>query len=243
MLENKIKRITKNSLSEAIAEQIIGLISSGDLHPGERLPSERELCQQFGVGRSSLREALSCLAIVGVLDVRVGDGTFIAQDGQKFIGRVFEWRVLTEQQDLENLLEVRIALEADAAAYAATRGTEEQFQRLEKVLKEMQSSQNDPKKFAALDLDFHLIIAEASNNKLMHDLLTMIRGQLQQALTKIVSLPGGTRLACDTHKEIYDGVRKRDPQKARCHMKNAIQLALDRYRKAAAHPSFDSCSK
>ena len=77
-LENKLKRVSKNSLSEDIAKQLMNLISNGDLQPGYRLPAERELCQRFGVGRSSLREALRGLAMIGVLDIRVGDGTFVA---------------------------------------------------------------------------------------------------------------------------------------------------------------------
>src|SRR2546425_3816623 len=80
ILQNKFMPIDKTSLSEEIAGQIMSLVSSGDLMPGQKLPSERELCLRFGVGRSSLREALRCLTIVGVLETRVGEGTFLAID-------------------------------------------------------------------------------------------------------------------------------------------------------------------
>jgi GntR family transcriptional repressor for pyruvate dehydrogenase complex len=233
-IEDQLKPVSKNSLSEDICRQIMNLISTGVLQPGYRLPAERELCQRFGVGRSSLREAIRGLGIIGVLDVRVGDGTFVALNGEKFIGKVFEWRLATERQNLENLLEVRLALEAATAQYAAIRGTEEQFDQIEEILNKMQACINDKTSFAQLDLEFHLVIAEASNNTLIYDLLSIIRAQVAQALTEVVSLPGGAELAYETHREIYEAIRTRDPEKARAHMKHSIQLGLDRYREASA---------
>ncbi len=72
------------------------LISNGDLKAGQRLPSERELCKKFAAGRSSLREALRCLSIMGVLTAKVGDGTSVAMDGTKFMETVLQWRLMTE---------------------------------------------------------------------------------------------------------------------------------------------------
>jgi len=84
-VQSKIRRVTKLSISEEIAQQIMDLIANGDLKAGQRLPSERELCKHFGAGRSSLREALRCLSIIGVLNARVGEGTSVAADGGKFL--------------------------------------------------------------------------------------------------------------------------------------------------------------
>ncbi len=112
----------------------MGLIATGDLKPGQRLPSERELCVRFGTGRSSLREALRCLSIVGVLNARVGEGTSIAVNGDKFLGKILEWRLITEQHDIENLMQVRIGLEGLAAASAARTGSEENIRALETLL-------------------------------------------------------------------------------------------------------------
>lgn len=232
-LESKLRRIAKVPLSEDIAQQIMGLIASGDIKPGQRLPGERELCKQFGVGRSSLREALRCLAIVGVLDVRVGEGTFLAPDGERFIGKIIEWRVITERRNVENLFELRLALECDLAAYAAARGTDSHFDRLSAVLGKMESCTENRKQFAPLDLEFHLIIAEASNNTLMYDLLMMIRSQLEHGLMRVVSLPGGTDLAYKQHLEIFDAIRRHDQDKAKAQMRAHIQAALERYRKAS----------
>src|SRR6201994_625914 len=113
---SKIRPVSKVSISEDIAQQVLDLISSGALKPGQRLPSERELCKHFGAARSSLREALRGLSMIGVLTARVGEGTSVAADGGKFLGKIMEWRVIAEKHDIENLLEVRVALEGIAAA-------------------------------------------------------------------------------------------------------------------------------
>ncbi len=81
---SQAKPVVKTSISDEIVSQIMSLISNGDLKPGQRLPSERELCKRFAAGRSSVREALRCLCIVGVLNARVGEGTSVATDGVKF---------------------------------------------------------------------------------------------------------------------------------------------------------------
>jgi GntR family transcriptional repressor for pyruvate dehydrogenase complex len=86
----KLRRVAKVSISDEIVEQLMELIAQGDLKPGQRLPSERELCVRFGTCRSSLREALRCLSIVGVLNARVGEGTSVATDGGKFLGTILE---------------------------------------------------------------------------------------------------------------------------------------------------------
>ena len=132
----RVKPVSKISISEEIAQQIMDLISEGHLKPGQRLPPERDLCKQFGIGRSSLREALRCLSIMGVLDARVGEGTSVAVDGGKFLGKVVEWRLITEKHDIEDLLEVRIALETVAAARVAALGSKEELARLQGVAEE-----------------------------------------------------------------------------------------------------------
>src|ERR1700735_2540913 len=136
-VESKIRRVTKISISEEIAKQIMDLISNGDLKPGQRLPSERDLCENFGASRSSLREALRCLSIVGVVSARGGEGTSVAPDGGKFLRKILEWRLITEKHDIENLLEVRIALEGVSAANTALHGTPEDIDKARQLLAKM----------------------------------------------------------------------------------------------------------
>jgi GntR family transcriptional repressor for pyruvate dehydrogenase complex len=229
---SKLQRVSRTSLSEDIAHQILTLISTGDLRPGERLPSERELCTLFGVGRSSLREAIRCLVIVGILDVSVGNGTFLATNAERFIGKVAEWRVLTEHQNMENLMEVRLALECAASARAAMCGTDKHFKELEDLVKKMRRSVSQPKQFIALDLEFHVLLAEASNNPLLVDLLNMLRKQLSSAMLTFVTMPGGASLACKHHEEMLTALRNRDSEAARMVMQIHLSSSLERYRKS-----------
>ncbi len=228
-IKSKIRPIAKTSISDEIVEQILALIANGDLKPGQRLPSERELCKNFNAGRSSLREALRCLSIVGVLTARVGEGTSVAMNGGKFLGKIVEWRIITEQHDIEDLMQVRIALEGVTAASVALRGSEEDLAKLELVIKKMESVLNDEKKFAALDLEFHITMATISKNFLIYDLVAMIRGQLEKTLQKVLLLPNAMPLTLKEHIAIWNAIKRRDPDVASAAMQSHLKSALKRY--------------
>jgi GntR family transcriptional repressor for pyruvate dehydrogenase complex len=228
-VESKIKRVTKISISDEIAKQIMDLISRGELKPGDHLPSERELCKDFGASRSSLREALRCLSIVGVLNARVGEGTSVSEDGEKFLRKIIEWRLITERHDIENLLEVRMALEGVSAANTARHATAEQVEELRKLVAKMQTSLKDEKAFAALDLEFHVAIAEASGNELVSDLIALVRGQLLKALHKVLVVPHALPLALKEHVAIFEAIERRDPDAARRAMQAHLLAHLLRY--------------
>jgi len=231
-VESKIRRVTKISISEEIAKQIMDLISNGDLKPGEHLPSERELCINFGASRSSLREALRCLSIVGVLNARVGEGTSVAVDGGKFLRKIIEWRLITERHDIENLLEVRIALEGVSAAKTALHGTPEDVEKLRKILAKMKKAIGDEKAFAALDLEFHITLANASRNVLISDLISLIRSQLVKGLHRVLVLPHALPLTHKEHTAIIKAIERHDAEAARDAMHVHLEGHLRRYTKA-----------
>lgn len=236
-VESKIKRVQKISISEEIAKQIMDLISRGELRPGDHLPSERELCKDFGASRSSLREALRCLSIVGVLNARVGEGTSVAEDGEKFLRKIIEWRLITEKHDIENLLEVRIALEGVSVANTARQATAEQIEGLRKLIHKMQSVLEDEKSFAALDLEFHIAIANASGNTLVSDLIELVRSQLVKALHKVLVVPHALPLTYKEHRAIFEAIERHDPNAAREAMQAHLKAHLVRYTSANANGS------
>jgi GntR family transcriptional repressor for pyruvate dehydrogenase complex len=226
----RIRPIARTSISEEIAKQIIRLISTGELQPGQRLPSERDLCLQFGASRTSLREALRCLSIVGVLNARVGDGTSVAADGEVFLRRIVEWRLITERHDVENLMEVRIALEGISAANAAVRASAEEIERFHDLLRKMKLAVKDARRFAVLDVEFHVALAKASGNALVFDLVSLIRNHLVRVLPKVLQLPHALPLVTREHTTIVEAIERRNPKAARAAMHAHLEAHLTRYR-------------
>ena len=230
--KSRFKPVIKTSISQDIVTQIMNLISNGDLKPGQRLPAERELCKMFSAGRSSLREALRCLSIVGVLDARVGEGTSVALDGAKFFGTIVEWRVMTEKHDVEDMMELRLALEGLTAANAARKRSEKDLAKLQALLVSMEEVIDDEKRFAALDLDFHLTLAKASDNFLIFDLVAMIRGQLAKTLSRVLLLPNARPLSLKEHTSVYRAIKRGDPVEATTAIHAHLNAAIARYHKA-----------
>jgi len=228
----KVQPVRKSSISDVIVQQIITLISNGDVKAGERLPTERELCKKFGAGRSSVREALRCLSIMGILRAKVGEGTSVAMDGSKFMETVLEWRIVTEQPDIENLMEVRIALEGVGAARAARHRSAANLEQLSGLLEKMEGSVDNAKRFAEHDLNFHLELARASENGLIFDLISMVRGQLERTIAKILLLPQEIPASLKEHKAIFDAVKKGNPEAAREAVQVHLHSTVKRYRKA-----------
>jgi GntR family transcriptional regulator, transcriptional repressor for pyruvate dehydrogenase complex len=228
----KVRPVQKSSISDDIVQQIMRQISTGNLRPGQRLPPERDLCKSFNTGRSSLREALRCLSIMGVLTARVGEGTSVALDGGKFLETVMQWRFITEKYDIKNLMELRIALEGLAAAAGAERATDEDIESLENMISRMEASVDDPKRFGSLDLDFHLGIARASQNQVIFDLVSLIRGQLARALAAVLVLPHARPRSVEEHTAVLRAVKRRNSEAARKAMQAHLEAAIKRYERS-----------
>jgi GntR family transcriptional repressor for pyruvate dehydrogenase complex len=231
-LHSPAKPARKTSISDEIVNQIMSLISNGDLKPGQRLPSERELCKRFGAGRSSVREALRCLCIVGVLNARVGEGTSVATDGVKFFGTIVEWRVVTEKHDVEDMMELRIAMEGVSAAKAALRRSEQDLTKLQTLLDAMKGTIEDVKRFAVLDLDFHLTLAQICGSLLIIDLLAMIRSQLEKTMSRVLLLPNALPQSLKEHTTIFRAIKRGSAKQASAAMQGHLGAAMKRYHKA-----------
>src|ERR1700731_2331607 len=114
-----LKRVRRISLSDDIVEQLTGLIAQDVLKPGDRIPSEKQLCRQFGVGRTSVREALRGLSVMGILESHAGDGTFVSSNRDRYIERAFQWGLLLDRKVAEDLVQTRLILESSTAYVAA----------------------------------------------------------------------------------------------------------------------------
>jgi GntR family transcriptional repressor for pyruvate dehydrogenase complex len=215
----EMKPVTRTSVSDEIVAQIINLISRDVLKPGERLPPERELCKQFGVGRSSLREALRSLAVMGILDGRVGEGTFVSNNNRKYLEKTLQWGLLLDRKKVQDLIETRLMLESQTAFLAAQRATAENLQEIEETLRGMEASIEQPEKYLGFDLQFHLMIAQATQNSILSSLLSMIRGYLQEWIKGSLAEPSMSKtemrakLSLQEHKKILQALRMVMPRK------------------------------
>jgi GntR family transcriptional repressor for pyruvate dehydrogenase complex len=211
-----LKPVSRTTLVEQVAHQVLRMISEGRWKAGEKLPSESELCRGFHVGRSTLREALRSLAFAGMLRMRAGDGTYVAEGPSSILGRVFAPGLLKTEKDMNDLFEARRVLEGGAATLCAERATEEDLQNLERLAKELQLYPSDPAgRDQELDVAFHLAIAAASKNEILAQVLGAIRHLIREAVAKSRQLPGSHQLACDQHLEIVQALKERNPRKAR----------------------------
>lgn len=210
----EMRPVARTSLSDEIVSQIIDLISRDVLKPGERLPSERELCKQFGVGRSSLREALRSLSVLGILDGRVGDGTFVSNNNEKYLEKALQWSLLLDQKKIQDLIETRLMLESQTAFFAAQRASSENIDEIERNLRGMESSIKQPEKYLEYDVQFHLTIAQATQNSILYSLLNMTRSYLQTWIKGSLDEPSAPKaeqraiLSVREHQKILQPLRK-----------------------------------
>ncbi len=161
---NGLKPAQRISLSDNIVEQLTGLIAREVLKPGERIPSEKQLCEQFGVGRTSVREALKSLSVMGILESHAGDGTFVSANRDRYLERAFQWGLLLDRKVVNDLGETRLLLESHTTYLAARRATAHDLAAMERAVQGMEESVSDPKRYLEHDLQFHLLIARATQN-------------------------------------------------------------------------------
>ena len=212
-------RVSRRSLSDHIVEQIAALISRGTLKPGERIPSEKQLCEQFGVGRTSVREALRSLSVMGVLESHMGEGTFVASNASRFLERSFQWGLLLDPKVVEDLIETRLMLESHTAFLAATKAGPDDLERMAEAIQLMEIHMGDAGQYLEHDLEFHLTIAQATQNSILQSLLSTTRGYLQAWIRETLSPPDSAekraRLSIAEHDRILRALKNKDGEAAR----------------------------
>jgi len=228
-VENPYRQIERATVSDAIVDQLRGLVAQGGLKPGDRLPSERELCKRFGVGRTSVREALRPLITMGLLEGRMGSGTFVAAETGQF-QKSLQWGLLSDLQSRDDLVETRHMLETNAAYWAAERAGEENLAVIGVTLNGMEENLGHPTIFQKFDADFHFEIARAAQNRMLYRLINVIRGQIQTWIGERLALtPDRSEILARTslaqHRDIFAAIEAKDGPAARAAMDQHIQTA------------------
>ena len=205
-------------------------IIQGNLRPGSKLPSDRELSARFGVGRTTLREALRVLATLGIISILPGHGTFLASKNTGFHVSL-SWAVLLGENSVEHLINVRNELEAVSARFAAQKADKVSIGELGLIYQKMNDAfkQADFKDFLDLDLDFHLSIARCSGNPIIYDLLATSRRMLKHiSKSGMVSMEDLQNIYTE-HGFIYEAIVKHDSRGAEAKMAEHLLRARKRY--------------
>jgi GntR family transcriptional repressor for pyruvate dehydrogenase complex len=216
-----LDKLEKTSLSDAVTDWIISQIRKGQYRAGDRLPTERELAEQLGVGRTSVREGLRFLEKLGILEIRQGTGTVVRSLS---LGKVFEHLVPVQtiidlpDRDVRDIMHVRRILEAESVQLAARHATERQLARLEELLDGMAASLENPRDYLEMDLEFHVVVAKASSNPVLAQLINLIRDIYTRYFEIVLRDPEMNKTSLGFHRRLYAALRDHDADAARQHI-------------------------
>lgn len=223
MAKDFLTPVTRTTLTSDICRKMVSHLIRGDWRSGERIPAERELCQKLNVGRASLREALKALEIMGMIETRLGDGTYVCERSE-FFSRPLLWAITSSSEaEAQELVEARRLIEVELAGMAAERGTAEDLRQLGEQLDLMEKFKDSPADFAQADIHFHIAIAQAAHNSILMNALHLIRNLLQQWISTSLSIEGVSAKALEQHKVIFLTIAKKNSAAARGAMQNHLE--------------------
>ena len=211
----------RGATPEEIARRLTAYVTTGDLRPGARIPSERRLAEELGVGRTVVREALKSLALVGLIESRHGDGTYVAESTPESFSRAVEWRLVAWGGERGDVAEAIAVLEGDLAALAADRRTEADLLELEGHLAVERDAGTPAERYEAR-IAFRATTAVAAGNVTLASVLEALR-----AAAPIVAAAELVILDPAVDAMVLDAIARRNPEDARRAARSGIALAGD----------------
>ena len=224
--------IERRKLSHEVVDRLLERIRSGEWKPGDRLPSERDLMDHFGVGRPAVREALQSLEAMGVVEITHGERAAVKElDPRAMFDRLdrpARHLLAGSASTLEHLKEARLLFEVGMVKIAAERASAEDVARLEALVQKQEQSSGDPRAFVRADLDFHIGLAAISENPICVAVGEAMLNWLAEFHQEIVRAPGAEGVTISEHRKILAHVAERDPARAeramRAHLKRSSKL-------------------
>jgi DNA-binding FadR family transcriptional regulator len=205
-----IRPIARATLPQEIVKALTDLIMKGVWKPGDMIPSEKELALRFQVGRSTIREAVKSLAVLGVLEARAGEGSFVREATSELLSGAFRWGLLLGERNLDDLVDVRVLVEVECSRRAAEGGGAETSALLEASLADMRASGTDHDAFMDSDTRFHLVIAQAARNPIFENIGSTIQSMVRIWYPKTYYIPETKGLTIEEHWAIANAIAARD---------------------------------
>ena len=236
------KPIQPKTASSSVADQIKEMILQGHLQPGDRLPSERDFAETFGVSRATIREALRSLSAIGMISIRQGDGSFVEQF--KIEGLLEPLATLFQldgaEDELESFSEVREILEVEMVALAAERASETDIENINRALEAMVEEVRSGGIGDVADADFHLAIAKSCKNPLLVKLMEVVANLMKctyQASRKQLFLDQKSLAeSYNTHQDVLKAIETRNPKEAKKRMRNHLRQVNQKLKELKSQP-------
>jgi len=214
--------IRRHPLYEEIASRLRTLIAARHLEPGDRLPSERELAQQLGVSRTSIRQAIAALRSIGLVDVRHGDGTYLMRPAEEIVSTM-AIEMLHVEADHPMVWEAREALEVHAARLAATRRTRDDLAAMHNSLAAMAHAIDCGGDGADADAALHRAIVRATHNPMLEQLFGSIADAVDRTSAASLSIPGRPPESLRAHRAIVEAIGDADPDRSASEMTSHLR--------------------
>jgi GntR family transcriptional regulator, transcriptional repressor for pyruvate dehydrogenase complex len=229
----KIKPIEKYVLIDQVLSKIVGIIESGELNPGDCLPGERELAEKLRISRTTLRQALKALNILGVLETAPGKKTFVKDSFSDFLISPFRLIKAAYSLKTSEIFEARRVLEESLTVKAAENHTKNQVIQLKKYCDMAENNIENKEKFVYGVFMFHKCIAQMANNKILYAVINSIfelMSVIEEYEFEQLSIEERKK-SIRQHKEIYDAIKERDAEKSRLKMHGHLNLMESRLEK------------
>lgn len=213
--------------SDEVARALIDYVSSGQIGPGEKLPSERQLSEAFGVGRGVIREGIKSLGVLGLVEFRHGGGTYLRHGDSELLPRVIEWGLMLGERRASDLVEARRYLEQITTMLAADRCDDVHLARIEEALTGLRTAKTTDE-FVAADVAFHLAIADASGNMILANMLKSISSLLRVWIHRVMEAADSFEESYEEHVPVFEAIRVRDRAAAAAAMETHMTKASRR---------------
>jgi GntR family transcriptional regulator, transcriptional repressor for pyruvate dehydrogenase complex len=222
----------KDRLVDRVVTEIQHQIMGGQYNPGMMLPPERELCEQLGVSRTVLREAVRMLVSRGLLETRPGIGTIVKAVTTDHVRQPLSM-ILTQSGsiNLDHLNQVRMILEVEIIQLAAKEATQEEIGRLKSLYQQMEEAADQPRRYSILDGDFHRALAEITHNPFLVILLDAIRDAMESVRILVFNHPGLIATVNEDHRRMVEYIQNHDAKAAgkamRAHLEHARKIQAE----------------
>lgn len=224
-----MKPIKKESIRTQVFERLRDQVVSRTWPAGSMLPSEKQLSIEMGVSRASIREGIQQLAILGLLETRQGEGTYVRDFSSEIYLNALIPLLVLDETAIFHVLEYRKVMEMGTVALVVEKAGEDDLERLEKAYAVMVQNRDDSAEFAKADLAFHLALAEASGNPIIAKINQIIRHILSVSMENIVKTLGNQD-GLDYHRRILDAIKRRDSTLAKQLMEEHIVRTVERFK-------------